>query len=57
VLEALKLSSPKTEDLVRRLTPKIVHGIGKKFAATEGTPTFKKFATNEYEYLFYVLIK
>jgi len=57
VLEALRLSSAKTEDLVRRLTPKIVHSIGKKFAATEGTPTFKKFATNEYEYLFYVLTK
>lgn len=57
VLEALKLSSPKTEDLVHRLTPKIVHGIGKKFAATEGTPTYNKFATNEYEYLFYVLTK
>jgi len=57
VLEALKLSSVETENLILKIAPKLLHGVGRKFAATEGTPTFKKFATNEFEYLFYILTK
>ena len=57
VLEALKLSSNETENLIIKIAPKLLHSLGKKFAATEGTPTFNKFATNEFEYLFYVLTK
>lgn len=57
VLEALKLSSAKREDIVHRLTPKIAHRYIKDFAGTEGSPTFKKFATNEFEYLLYILTK
>ena len=34
-----------------------MRGIGKKFAATEGTPTFNKFVSHEYEYLFFALTK
>ena len=57
VLEALKLSSSERENLVHKLTPKFLHSLGKNFAATEGTPTYNKFATQEFEYLFYVLRK
>ena len=57
VLEALKLSSKETEKLIHRIAPRFMHGIGKKFAATEGTPTFNKFKNHEYEYLFFALTK
>ena len=57
VLEALKLSSRETENLILKLAPKFMHGIGRKFAATEGTPTFNKFVNHEFEYLSFVLTK
>ncbi|MFC2111213.1 class I SAM-dependent methyltransferase [Bacteroidota bacterium] len=57
VLEALKLSSTERVELIKKIAPKIFQGIGKKFAATEGTKTFNKFATQEFEYVFYVLKK
>jgi ubiquinone/menaquinone biosynthesis C-methylase UbiE len=57
VLEALKLSSIDTEKLILKIAPKVLHGIGRKFAATEGTPTFNKFVERKYEYLFFVLSK
>jgi ubiquinone/menaquinone biosynthesis C-methylase UbiE len=57
VLEALKLSSRDTEKLIQSIAPRFMHGIGKKFAATEGTPTFNKFMTHEFEYLMFVLTK
>ena len=55
VLEALKLSSNKREELIHMLTPKLLQSLGKKFAATEGTPTYNKFASREFEYFFYVV--
>ena len=57
ILEALKLSSTAREDLIRKLIPKYLQGIGKTFAATEGTPTYNKFMKREFEYVFYVLRK
>jgi len=57
VLEALKLSSKETENLILRIAPKFLHNIGRKFAATEGTPTFNKFVSHEFEYLSFVLTK
>ncbi|MBN1598713.1 MAG: class I SAM-dependent methyltransferase [Bacteroidales bacterium] len=57
VLEALKLSTKEREVLIQKIAPKFLHSLGKKFAATEGTPTYKKFALQEFEYLFKVLKK
>jgi ubiquinone/menaquinone biosynthesis C-methylase UbiE len=57
VLEALKLSTSERENLIHKIVPKFLHGLGKKFAATEGTPTYNKFLTGEFEYVFYVLMK
>jgi len=57
VLEALRLPNTEREKLIHKIAPKLLHGIGKKFAATEGTPTFKKFTTSEFEYLNFVLMK
>lgn len=57
ILEALKLSSIERENLIHKISPKILHGLGKKFAATEGTSTYNKFVTHEFEYLFYILMK
>ena len=57
VLEALKLSTPNREELVRKLLPKFLQNLGRNFAATEGTTTYNKFLTREFEYVFYVLSK
>jgi len=57
VIEALKLSTSDRENLIHKIVPKFLHGLGKKFAATEGTPTYNKFLTGEFEYVFYVLMK
>jgi ubiquinone/menaquinone biosynthesis C-methylase UbiE len=57
VLEALKLSTSERENLIHKIVPKILHGLGKNFAATEGTPTYNKFLTGKFEYVFYVLMK
>ena len=57
VLEALKLSTPNREELVRKLLPKFLKNLGRNFAATEGTTTYNKFLTREFEYVFYALMK
>ena len=57
VLEALKLSTNEREKLIHKIIPKILHGIGKKFAATEGSTTYNKFSTREFEYFFYIFKK
>jgi ubiquinone/menaquinone biosynthesis C-methylase UbiE len=57
VLEALKLSTSEREKLIHQIVPKFLHGLGKKFAATEGTPTYNKFLTREFEYVFYIMMK
>lgn len=57
VVEALKLSTPNREELVRKLLPKFLQNLGRNFAATEGTITYNKFLTSEFEYVFYVLLK
>lgn len=55
VVEALKLATPSREAIVKKLIPKFLHGLGKNFAATEKTETYKRFDTKYYEYVFYVL--
>jgi len=57
VVEALKLSTNEREKLILKIVPKFLHDLGKNFAATEGTPTYNKFLTGEFKYLFYVLMK
>ena len=57
VVEALKLSTPGREKLIRKLIPKFLQGLGKNFAATEGSSTYNRFSTREFEYVFYVLMK
>lgn len=55
VVEALELATPDREKLVHKLAPKFLHSLAKNFAATKGTETYKRFDTNFYEYVFYVL--
>ena len=57
VLEALQLTTYDREKLIQSLAPRFLHGLGKKFAATEGTPTYNKFYNQEFEYLSHVLTK
>ncbi|MEA3495215.1 MAG: class I SAM-dependent methyltransferase [Bacteroidota bacterium] len=57
VLEALNLSTKERENLIHKIAPKLLHGLGKKFAATPGTATYIKFLTGKFEYLFYILKK
>lgn len=57
VLEALNLSNVEREKLINKMAPKLLKGLGKKFAATEGTPTYNKFAQKEFEYFYHILRK
>jgi ubiquinone/menaquinone biosynthesis C-methylase UbiE len=57
VLEALKLSTNEREKLIHKIIPKLLHNIGKKFAATEGSTTYNKFLIREFEYFFYIFRK
>lgn len=57
VLEALNLSKVEREKLIYKIAPKIFHGLSRKFAATEGTPTYNKFLSREFEYVYYILKK
>ena len=40
-----------------KILPGFLQSLGKNFAATEGSSTYKKFTTREFEYVFYVLMK
>lgn len=57
VLEALNITSAERELLISKMAPKLLKGLGKKFAATEGTPTYNKFAQQEFEYFYNILQK
>ncbi len=57
VLEALRLSTKERENLIRKMAPKFLHSLGRNFAATEGSSTYNKFLTGEFEYFFKILIK
>ncbi len=57
VLEALKLSTNEREKLIQKIIPKFLHSVGQKFAATEGSTTYNKFLTREFEYFFYIFKK
>ena len=57
VIEALKLATPDREELIREILPKFFQNLGRNFAATEGTTTYNKFLTREFEYVFYALMK
>ncbi len=57
VVEALKLATPDREKLVKKLIPSFLQDLGRNFAATEGSPTYNKFATGKYSYCVYLLQK
>ena len=57
VVEALKLATPERLELIKKLIPKFLQYLGKNFAATEGTMTYNKFVTREFEYMFNVMKK
>lgn len=57
VLEALQLSTDDRITLINKLAPFFLRELGKKFAATKGTPTYMKFFTAEWEYFFMILQK
>ncbi|MFP4366535.1 MAG: class I SAM-dependent methyltransferase [Bacteroidales bacterium] len=57
VLEALTIATPERENLIKKIAPKLLHNLSKKFAATVGTPTYNKFRTKKFRYLHYVMRK
>ncbi len=57
VVEALKLTTPGKEELIKKLLPKLLQNLGRNFAATKGSETYNFFLTKHYEYVFYVLRK
>ena len=57
VLEALRMTSPSREALIERLAPGFLQDLAKDFAATEGSPTYEKFARHYLQYHFWVMEK
>jgi len=57
VVEALSLTSPGREALIERLAPSFLQDLAKDFAATEGSPTYEKFARHYLQYHFWVMEK
>ena len=57
VITALELDDPRKRSLVKKLTPKFLHKIALNFSGTIGSETFNQFASNEYIYFSYILIK
>lgn len=57
VLKALQLDDSRKRALIKKLIPRILHNIGNQFAATVGSPTYRKFETGDFEYVFRVLRK
>ena len=57
VVEALTVASTSREALIQRMVPKFLHDLARNFAATEGSPTYKKFSAREFRYVFHVLRK
>lgn len=57
VIEALSLSAPDKEKLIRKILPKFLQNIGRSFAAMKGTSTNISFLTKQFEYVFYILKK
>lgn len=57
VVEALELSTPGREELIKKILPRLLQNLGRNFAATEGSETYNSFLTKKYEYVFYVMRK
>lgn len=57
VVEALKLATPGREILIKEILPVFLQSLGKNFAATEGSQTFKKFLIRKLVYLHYIFKK
>ena len=57
VIEALSLSAPDREKLIREILPKFLQNMGRSFAAMRGTSTNISFLTKQFEYVFYILNK
>ena len=57
VIEALTLTSPSREELIKKLLPAFLQNLGRNFAATKGSGTYNSFLTKKWEYVFYVLKK
>ncbi len=57
VVEALTLANPDREKLIKKLAPRFLHELCRNFAATVGSPVYKKFATKELVYIYYIIRK
>jgi len=57
VIEALTLTTPSREELIKKLLPTFLQNLGRNFAATKGSGTYNSFLTKKWEYVFYVLKK
>ncbi|MFP4557573.1 MAG: class I SAM-dependent methyltransferase [Bacteroidales bacterium] len=55
VVKALTLANPDREKMIKKLAPRFLHELCRNFAATVGSPVYKKFSSKELVYLNYVL--
>lgn len=57
VINALNLDTPRREQLVKKLSPKILHKTAMNFAGTNGSETWNKILTGYYVYFIYCFRK
>lgn len=57
VVAALELDDKRKRNLVKKLTPKLLHNIALNFSGTIGSETYNQFKSHKYIYFSYVLKK
>ena len=57
IVKALIFATPGRKELIKKLIPKFLQDLANNFAATQGTPTYNKFRTRRFVYVFYVMMK
>lgn len=57
VIAALELDDQRKRQLVKKLTPKLLHKIALNFSGTIGSETFNQFTSHKYIYFSYILKK
>ena len=57
VVESLTLSTPERTALIEKLVPKFLHDLAHNFAGTKDSPTYNRFKSHYFEYVYYVLKK
>jgi len=57
VVKSLTLSTPGRTDLINKMVPFFLKDLAHNFAGTKGSPTYNRFESRYFEYVYYILRK